>query len=98
MKLTSISLVITVVLSVMWSEASIGSPRVFVLFGGFGSCALSGDPAVMTMAPQFQDAVAQATINDSQDPLFYQVCYAVGSGTLFYQRPDGRGFVEIEPL
>lgn len=69
--------------------AEAATPRIFVLFGGFGSCALAGDPESMVMTDQFRQAVRNATAQDGISPRIYQACYAIGSGTLFYQRPNG---------
>jgi len=66
------------------------APQIFVLFGGFGSCATAGYPEHMIMTPLFNQLVKNLAKAKRQEIQSYKACYAIGSGTLYVTTPDGK--------
>lgn len=61
----------------------------FVLFGGFGSCALNGEPEMMNMAPAYKQLTDTLQKSATTKIQTYRACYAITSDVLFFDRPDG---------
>jgi hypothetical protein len=91
MQSKSIKQVLITILSVCFiTEAGIASneKHLFVLVGGFGSCATFGNPADMNMREPFDQLVEQKR-SEGADVDSISACYALTSETLFIETADG---------
>lgn len=56
-----------------------------VFFGGFGSCAVNGDPAELAAKDRLDDLAARLVEVAGTTPYEIRACFALGSGRLFVQ-------------